>query len=219
MPLPANLSFEEGASLPEAGITAWTNLVAEGRLQAGEVVLVTGASGGMGTMIVQVARELGGRVVAAARDAAALAELRELGAEAGVLLDEELPERVRRLAGGAGADLAIDLVGGAHFPRALAALRDGGRLVLVGLLAGAAAEVDLGLVLRRRLRVQGSVLRPRPAPEKARLVQEFAAFAMPRLADGRLRSIVRRVYPLEDAPAAYAALAAGGVRGKLVLSV
>ena len=219
MPLPANLSFDEGGGVPEAGVTAWTNLVAEGGLQPGEVVLVTGASGGMGTMIVQVARALGARPIAAGRDPEALAELRALGAEAAVLLDDELPERVRRATGGAGADLALDLVGGDHFPLALAALRAGGRLVLVGLLAGARAEVDLGLVLRRRLRIVGSVLRPRRPAEKSNLVEGFATFALPRLADGTLRPLLRQTFPLERAAEAYAALARGGVRGKIVLSI
>jgi putative PIG3 family NAD(P)H quinone oxidoreductase len=219
LPLPASLSWTDGAGLPEAGVTAWTNLVAEGGLQTGEAVLVTGATGGMGTMFVQLARALGARPIAAGRDPAALRELHQLGAEAEVLLDEELPERVRRLTGGAGADLACDLVGGVHFARALAALRQGGRLVLVGLLAGPRAEVDLGLVLRRRLRVVGSVLRSRPPAEKGTLVAGFAAFALPRLADGTLRPLVRRVVPLERVAEAYAALAAGGVRGKIVLQM
>jgi putative PIG3 family NAD(P)H quinone oxidoreductase len=219
MPLPASLAFTDGAGLPEAGVTAWTNLVTEGGLQPGETVLVTGATGGMGTMFVQLARALEARPIAAGRDLPSLAELHELGAAAEVLLDEELPQRVRRLTGGAGADLACDLVGGVHFERALAALGERGRLVLVGLLAGARAEIDLGLVLRRRLRVVGSVLRSRPPAEKGALVAAFAAFALPRLAAGSLRPLVRQVCPLERAADAYSALAGGGVRGKIVLSI
>ncbi|HEX2162901.1 MAG TPA: zinc-binding dehydrogenase, partial [Thermoanaerobaculia bacterium] len=136
-----------------------------------------------------------------------------------VPLDERLPEAVRAATGGRGADLVIDLVGGEHLPRALAALAPGGRLVLVGLLAGARAEIDLARVLRGHLRIVGSTLRPRPRREKAELVAAFANFALPRLADGRLRPLVEAVYPLADAATAYRRLHEGGLRGKVVLAM
>jgi len=218
MPVPANLSFVEGAAIPEAGLTAWTNLVVEGGLAAGESVLVTGATGGMGTMLVQLASELGARVIAAGRDRERLERLRPLGADEVVTLGE-LPARVRALTAGRGVDLCIDLVGGAGIDGHLAALCNGGRLVLLGLLAGRRAEVDLGAVLSRRLRVVGSVLRARPRPEKAALVAAFSAFALPRLADGRLRPVVDRVLPFDRAGEAYAGLARGEVAGKIVLEM
>jgi NADPH:quinone reductase-like Zn-dependent oxidoreductase len=219
MPLLDSLSFLEGAALPEAGLTAWTNLVAEGGLQAGETVLVTGASGGMGTMIVQLAHELGARVLAAGRTRERLEPLRALGADSILLLGEDLPQRVRGETGGQGVDLVIDLVGGAGINSHLAALRDRGRLVLVGLLAGRKVEVDLGDVLSRRLRLRGSVLRSRSREEKAGLVAAFADFALPRLADGRLKPVLDRVFPFADVADAYAALAEGGAAGKIVLAI
>ena len=219
MRLPENLSAVQGAALPEAGLTAWTNLVPEGGLVAGEVVLVTGASGGVGSFAVQLARELGGRVIAAARDRGRLERLRQLGTEELVTDGEGLADRVRDATGGRGADLVLDLVGGARLPEHLAALRTGGRLVLLGLLAGHSAELDLRALLRRRLRIIGSVLRSRSRDEKARLVAGFAAFALPRLAAGRLRPVVDRVLPHAEAAEAYAALAAGGVFGKVVLEM
>jgi NADPH:quinone reductase-like Zn-dependent oxidoreductase len=219
MALPAGLSFAEGAAIPEAGLTAWTNLVVEGGLAAGETVLISGANGGVGTFMVQLAAALGARVLAAGRDLARLEPLRALGAAELLVLDNDLAARARELTGGRGADLALDLVGGEHLPRLLAALAPRGRLVLVGLTAGRRAELDLGLILGRRLRLVGSTLRPRPRPEKAALVAAFGEFALPRLADGRLRPVIDRVFPFAEVAAAYAALEAGGVFGKIVLDL
>jgi putative PIG3 family NAD(P)H quinone oxidoreductase len=219
MPVPENLSFVEAAAVPEAGLTAWTNLVVEGGLAAGETVLVTGATGGMGTLFVELARELGARVIAAGRDRERLERLRPLGADAVVLLGDGLPAAVRAATGGRGVDLVIELVGGAHVNRHLAALAGGGRLVLVGLLAGRRAEVDWDVVLSRRLRIQGSVLRARPRAEKAALVAAFSAFALARFAAGRLRPVVDLTLPFDRAPEAYAALARGGAAGKIVLEM
>lgn len=219
LPLPDNLSFTEGAAIPEAALTAWTNLVVEGGLEKGESVLVSGASGGMGSFAVQLARELGARVIAAGRDRDRLEQLRTYGVEEICLAGARLPRQVLEATNGRGVDLVLDFVGGSELAGHLASLRERGRLVLVGLLAGRKTEVDLGLVLSRRLRITGSVLRPRSRAEKARLVSDFNAFALPRLKDGRLRPIVDRVVPFERAAEAYKALERGGVFGKIVLAM
>ncbi len=219
LPLPAGLSFTAAAAVPEAGLTAWTNLVAEGELRPGEAVLVTGANGGVGSLAVQLAAQLGARVLAAGRHPERLEPLRQLGAAACLALDDELADRVRAVTGGRGADLVLELVGGEQLPRSLAALAPQGRLVVVGLMAGRRAEIDLGRLLRDRLRLIGSVLRSRPREEKARLVAAFGAFALPRLADGRLRPRIDRVFPFARVAEAYAALAAGGVEGKILLEM
>ncbi len=216
MTVPGSLSWAEAAAVPEAALTAWTNLVAEGGLAAGEIVLVTGASGGVGSFAVQLAHQLGATVVAAARDVDRLEPLRELGANHLLPDDDELPERLRRFAG-RGADLIFDAVSGDRLPSHLTALAGRGRLVLIGLMAGARVEVDLALVLRRRLRIIGSVLRARPRPEKARLVAAFGDFAAERLADGRLRPLVAQSFPFEKIAQAYAAMEAGGHVGKIVV--
>ncbi|HSS75917.1 MAG TPA: NAD(P)H-quinone oxidoreductase [Thermoanaerobaculia bacterium] len=218
MTLPDNLSFIEGGAIPEAALTAWTNLVVEGGLQAGETVLVTGATGGMGTFAVQLARELGARVLAAGRSRERLELLRGLGIDEVCLEGANLVGQVREATGGRGVDLVLELSGGADTADHLAALAHRGRLVVVGLVGGRKAEVDFGLVLHKRLHVIGSVLRARPREEKARLVATFAAFALPRLRDGRLRPVVDRVIPLERAAEAYQALERGGAFGKIVLS-
>jgi putative PIG3 family NAD(P)H quinone oxidoreductase len=219
MPLPDNLSFIEGAAIPEAGLTAWTNLVVEGGLAAGETVLITGATGGMGSFAVQLARELGARVLAAGRSRERLELLRGLGVEEICLEGADLAQQVREATGGRGADLAFDLTGGPEINSHLGALAERSRLVLVGLVSGRRAEVDLGLILSRRLRVLGSVLRPRPREEKARLTADFAAFALPRLRDGRLRPVVDRTFPLEQAAEAYKAFERGRVFGKVILTM
>ena len=219
MPLPDNFSFVEGAAIPEAGLTAWTNLVAEGGLAAGETVLVTGATGGMGTFAVQLARELGGRVLAAGRSRERLELLHGLGVEEICLEGGNLAHQVREATDGRGADLVFDLTGGPEVNSHLGALAERGRLVLVGLVSGRQAEVDLSTILSRRLRVIGSVLRPRPREEKARLSADFAAFALPRLRDGRLRPVVDRTFLLERAAEAYKAMERGGAFGKIILTM
>jgi putative PIG3 family NAD(P)H quinone oxidoreductase len=216
MPIPDNLSWTEAAAVPEAGLTAWTNLVAEGELQAGQSVLITGATGGMGSFAVQLARELGARVLAAGRDRDRLEQLRPLGVEEICLEGSDLARQVREATGGRGVDLVFELVGGPSINAHLGALRDGGRLVLIGLLGGRSVDVNLSMILSRRLRIAGSVLRPRSRQEKARLIADFTAFALPRLKDGRLRPVVDRVIPFERAPEGYKALEAGGVFGKIV---
>jgi putative PIG3 family NAD(P)H quinone oxidoreductase len=219
MRLPDALSFEEGAALPEAGLTGWTNLVREGGLRAGETVLVTGATGGMGTMAVALAHALGGRVIAAGRSIARLESLRALGASELVQLDDGLEAALARVTGGRGVDLVFDLVGGRALPALVRGLAVGGRLVVVGLLGGRTVDLALSDLMRRRARLIGSVLRPRSRAEKAGLVAEFADFALPRLADGRLRAVVDRVLPFADIARGYAELATGGVSGKIVLSL
>jgi putative PIG3 family NAD(P)H quinone oxidoreductase len=216
MPLPAALSFTEGAAIPEAGLTAWSNLVAEAGASPGESVLVSGATGGVGSFAVQVAHGLGTRVFATGRDAERLARL---PAGMPLLDDEELAERIAAETEGRGVDVILDLVGGRRLRDRLALLAPGGRLVLVGLMGGASAEVDASRILRRRLRIVGSLLRPRPRAEKALLVSGFAGFALPRLEDGRLRPLIAGTFPFERLADAYAALAAGGLVGKVVVEL
>lgn len=218
MPIPERLDFTAAAALPEAALTSWTNLVVEGRLEAGQSVLITAAASGIGTFAVQLASELGARVIVAGRSLERLETLRDLGADVCLELGANLPEEVRRATGG-GVDLIVDLVGGSGLGERLGALADGGRLVLVGLLGGARSEILLADLLRRRLRLIGSVLRARSREEKASLVGGFWTFARDRLADGRLRPVVDRVYPFAEIAEAYAQMERGGVLGKLVVTL
>lgn len=216
MALPECLSFAEGSAIPEAGLTAWSNLEAEARTTPGESVLISGATGGVGSFAVQVAHALGARVFATGRDAQRLARL---PAGTALLDDEALADRIAAATAGRGVDVILDLVGGQRLADRLALLAPGGRLVLVGLMGGADAKVDVARILRKRLRIIGSLLRPRSRAEKAALVGGFEGFALPRLQDGRLRPLVARTFALERLPEAYAALADGGHVGKIVVEL
>ena len=152
MPLPDNLSLLEGAAIPEAALTAWVNLVVEGGLQAGETVLVTGATGGMGSFAVQLARELGARVLAAGRNRERLEMLRDFGVDEVCLEGANLAAQVREATHGRGVDLVLDFTAGPEIDGHLAALAGRGRLVVVGTVGSRKGEVDLGLILGRRLR-------------------------------------------------------------------
>jgi putative PIG3 family NAD(P)H quinone oxidoreductase len=219
MKWPERLSAAEAAGLPEAAITAWTNLVVEGGLVAGEWVLVTGATSGVGSFAIQLARELGAEVIAAGRAPERLQALSRFGIADHVLLDDDFVENVHEMTSGRGVDLVLDLVGGDWTSRSLATLAPRGRLVLVGLTAGSKTQLDLAAVLRRRLRLTGSILRTRPREEKSTLVRAFFDFAEARLESGALRPVVQQTWPLARAADAYAALARGGFTGKLVLTM
>ena len=217
MAVPEALSLVEAAAIPEAALTAWTNLVAEGKLRPGETVIITGATGGMGSFAVQVARELGGRVIAVGRDSERLSRVRAPGID--VATDGELAGIVRERTAGKGADLLLDFVAGPRLPERLDLLRVRGRMILVGVTAGARVELDLHPVLARRLRIVGSVLRARSREEKALLVAGFSAFGLPLLAEGKLRPVVDRVLPFARIAEGYRALAEGGAFGKIVVEM
>ena len=218
MGMPAGYSFGEAAAVPEAFVTAFDALERVA-LGAGEWVLVHAVGSGVGTAVLQLARARGARCVGTSRSPAKLDRARELGLDAGVnTAAGAFVDEVRRVTGG-GAHAAVDLVGGSQFPRTLEALRPRGRLVLVGLTAGRTAEVDLGLVLRHRLRVEGTVLRSRSAEEKDDLVARFARAVLPLLEAGTVRPVVERVWPFADVESAHAMMAADANFGKLVVEV
>lgn len=219
MPIPEGWSFEQAAALPEVGLTSWVNLVIEGGLTSGQTVLIVAAASGVGTFAVQLASQLGAKILVAGRSLERLERLKELADVEPLVLDEDLAADARAANGGRGVDLIMDLAGGEGFGSRLAALGRQGRCVLVGILAGSTAQIDLGDVLRRRIRVQGSVLRSRSRQEKAQAVQDFFRFAGPRLGNGRLRPVIDEVLPFERIARAYDRLEKGGVWGKLVLKV
>jgi NADPH:quinone reductase len=221
-PIPANLEFVEAAAIPEAFVTAYDAIVLQGGLAAGESLLVHAAGSGVGTAAVQIARAIGARAIGTARSADKLERAKELGLFAGVVPDgtpARFADAVRAANGGHGVDVVLELVGGAYVPESLASLADRGRLVLVGLMAGTRADVDLAVVLRRRLRVFGTVLRARPLEEKIAAGQVLARHIAPLFASGALRPIVDRVLPLESAAEAHALMGQNETFGKIVLRV
>ena len=222
--IPAGLDFTQAAAIPEAFITAYDAMVLQGDLTAGDVVLVHAAGSGVGTAAVQIARAIGARSIGTARTEAKLARAQALGMDEGLCpgtkgADPVFAARVKELTGGRGADVVLDLIGGEYVPESLASLAELGRHVLVGLLAGTRAEIDLGLVLRRRLRMMGTVLRARPLEEKilaGRLLERRLA---PLFASGTLKPVIDRVLPLEKAGEAHAYMATNEGFGKVVLTM
>lgn len=212
--MPDGLSFTDAAAVPEAFLTAYDAMV-QGRLAAGDCVLVHAVGSGVGTAAVQIARAIGARAVGTSRTPDKLARARELGMAAGIVVaDGKFADRVPEP-----PDVILELVGGGYLAEDVRCAAPRGRIVVVGLMAGARADVDFALVLRKRLEIRGTVLRARPLEEKIQVGQMLAKNLTPLFASGALRPVVDRVLPLRDAAAAHAAMAANEGFGKIVLTV
>lgn len=215
LPLPAGLSFAEGAALPEAFATAWLNLYREAGLQPGERVLLSAGASGVGTAAIQLCRLFGNPCYVSVGSAAKLQRCLALGATGGVVrvqeaLDELLP---------GGVDVILDPVAGEALPGHIALLREGGRLVLIGLMGGRYASLDLGRILAKRLRLIGSTLRSRSADAKAALIADLEARVWPYFGSDGLRPVIDTVFDLADTEAAHAYVAANRNVGKVVLTL
>lgn len=221
LPIPAGITFVEAAAIPEAFITAFDGLVVQGALRGGDDVLVSAVGSGVGTAAVQIVRALGGRAIGTARTAAKLERARsELELDVGIATtDGAFAAAVVEKTGGRGVDLVLELVGGAYVGEDLMAVAPLGRIVLVGLMAGARADVDLGLVLRKRITLRGTVLRSRPLEEKIAVSRAFGQQMLPLFARGALRPIVGGVMAVTDAAEAHASAERNETFGKLVLTV
>jgi len=219
LPVPRGTSLEDAAALPEVVSTVWSNVFMTANLLPGQTVLVHGGSSGIGTMAIQLAREVGARVVVTAGSAAKLEACRQLGAEILVnYREQDFVEEVRAATGGAGADVILDNMGAKYLARNVEALAPGGRLVVIGLQGGAKAELDLGLLLRKRGAVIATSLRARPADEKAAIVAAVREHVWPLVEEGRVRPVIHSRHPLADAPAAHRELEESGHIGKILLT-
>lgn len=220
MSVPAELNWPQAAAIPEAFLTAYLNLFDLGHLVRGETVLVQAGASGVGSAAIQLGRETGATVLATALGDAKLELCRALGASRAIdRQHEDFAAVALEATGGDGVHLVVDFVGAPYWANNLKSLRRGGRLLLVGFLGGSAGHLDLGSVMRKSLIVRGTTLRGMPHLDKASLVERCAAFLLPRLADGRLRAVVDRTYPLADAEAAHRFMAANRNLGKLVLEM
>jgi putative PIG3 family NAD(P)H quinone oxidoreductase len=218
--IPDQWTFLQAAAIPEVWLTAFVNLFLEGRLCIGETVLIHAGASGVGTAAIQMAREIGATVFVTAGAQNKLKICRELGAALTVnYKEQDFCEQVQAATEGRGVDLILDPVGGNYLMRNLTALAKKGRLVNIGLLSGGKAEIDLALVLTKNLRIVGSTLRPRPLAEKTVIVREFRERFWPLLADGKLRPIIDRSFPIQEAQAAHEFVAANRNAGKVVLEV
>lgn len=220
MRVPGGLGLEEAAALPETFLTAHLNLFDLGGLSAGGVALVHGGGSGVGTSAIQLAKEAGARIVVTAGSEAKCERCLALGADRAVnYRSGDFVAEAREETGGEGVDVVLDSIGAPYLERNLAALRVGGRLVVIGLMGGARAELHLGVLLTRRLSVIGSTLRSRPVSEKGELVRSFLARFGAALEAGRIRPVVDRVFPLEEAEEAHRIVERSEHFGKVVLRV
>jgi putative PIG3 family NAD(P)H quinone oxidoreductase len=219
LPIPERLSFEEAAAVPEAFLTASEALLVEAELQAGQRLLVTAAASGVGGAAVQIAKLRGAFVIGSA-SAAKLAAVTGLGADLALERDRaDFVDALRAATQQHGADAIIDFIGGSALARHQACLAARGRLVLVGLLGGAAAPLDLARILMQRQRISGLVMRARSVPEKADLVARFERELWPALAGGALSPRIDRIFPLADVAAAHQRMEQNLNAGKIVLQV
>ncbi|MDP2228654.1 MAG: NAD(P)H-quinone oxidoreductase [Moraxellaceae bacterium] len=216
LPLPAGLSFEEGAALPEAFATAWLNLFREAGLHPGERVLLPAGASGVGTAAIQLCNAFGNPCFVSVGTAEKLAACLALGATAGIVRSKRA---LTDLLGQEGVDVILDAVAGSALDSHLRLLKPDGRLVLIGLMGGRTAPVDLGRLLVKRLRVIGSTLRSRHADDKAALIAELRERVWPLFASGALRPVIDSRFPLAEAAAAHAHVAANRNIGKVILTV
>jgi putative PIG3 family NAD(P)H quinone oxidoreductase len=220
LPVPAGVGLADAAALPEVACTVWSNLVMEAGLGEGETVLLHGGSSGIGTMAIQLARELGARVVVTAGSADKLAACEGLGAQVLVnYREQDFVEVLEEATDGHGADVILDVVGGKYLPRNVKALARDGRLVVIGLLGGRTGELDLGALLAKRGRVIATSLRSRSLEDKAQIVAQVREHVWPLVESGRVRPLVQSRHRLEDAAEAHREMEASRHIGKILLEV
>lgn len=218
LPVPAGVSVEDAASLPETYLTVWTNLFEDGRLGPGQTALVHGGAGGIGSAAILLAKAFDARVAVTARGAERCGWCRELGADLAIdYSSEDFVEAVKRWTQGRGVDVVLDMVGGSYVERNMACMAAFGRHVSIAFLQGPRAEVDLFQVMRRRLVLTGSTLRARSEAEKARLTSAVRRFVWHRFAGGGLRPIISHRLPLAEAAEAHRLLERGAQLGKVIL--
>lgn len=220
MRVPESIDLIEAAALPEVLLTVYLNVFELGGLGPGDALLVHGGGSGIGTAAIQMAKSVDAGVVATAGSEEKCERCRQLGADVAVnYREEDFAEAARSTTGGRGVDVVLDSIGGPYLEANLKSLAMDGRLVVIGLMGGAKAELPMGLLLSRRLHVIGSTLRARSALEKAGLVSSLMVRFRDQLASGEIRPIVDRVLPLEQAAEAHRVMKASEHFGKILLRV
>lgn len=220
LPVPAGYSMVEAAALPETCFTVWTNVFERGRLAAGETFLVHGGTSGIGTTAIQLARAFGATVFATAGSAEKCAACVALGASNAINYREaDWVAAINAATDGRGVDVILDMVGGDYVARNLDLLAEDGRLVQIAFLKSSRADIDLMQVMRRRLTLTGSTLRPRSVAAKTAIAAALEARVWPRLAAREIAPVIHATFPLADAAAAHRLMESGAHIGKIVLTV
>jgi putative PIG3 family NAD(P)H quinone oxidoreductase len=218
LPVPPGLSMVEAAALPETFFTVWQNVFHIARLAAGEALLVQGGSSGIGVAAIALAKAFGAHVFVTAGSDAKCAACLALGADAAInYRTQDFAAEAKRLTGGRGVDVILDMVAGDYVARELACLADDGRLAIIAVQGGTAATLDAGLVLRRRLSITGSTLRPRSVAYKTVLRDALRERVWPLLAQGAVKPVIHRTFPAAQAAAAHALMESSTHVGKIVL--
>ena len=219
LPSPANLSDVEAASLPETFFTVWSNVFDRARLQRGETLLVHGGSSGIGVTAIQLAKAAGATVIVTVGSADKAAACRALGADHAIdYKSQDFVAEVLGITGKKGTDVVLDMVAGDYIARDLQCLAEDGRIVIIAVQGGTKSAVDSGLVLRRRLTITGSTLRPRPVAFKAQIAASLKKTVWPWLQAGTVKPVIHQVFPAADAARAHELMESNRHIGKLVLT-
>ena len=219
LPVPKGWSMAEAASLPETFFTVWSNVFERARLQPGESLLVHGGSSGIGVTAIQIAKALGSTVLVTVGTADKAEACLALGADVAInYREQDFVEAVKAATGGRGVDVILDMVAGSYVARNVQCLADDGRAVIIAVQGGVKAEFDAGQVLRRRLTITGSTLRPRPIAFKAGIARALRERVWPLLESRAIAPVIFRQLPASEAAAAHALMESGEHVGKIVLS-
>ncbi|RZI97613.1 MAG: NAD(P)H-quinone oxidoreductase [Rubrivivax sp.] len=219
LPVPAGLSDTEAASLPETFFTVWSNVFDRGRLQKGETLLVQGGTSGIGVTAIQMAKALGATVIATAGSDEKCEACRQLGADHAInYKTQDFVAEARRLTDGWGVDVVLDMVAGDYVAREIEALAEDGRLVIIAVQGGIKAGLNAGLVLRRRLTVTGSTLRPRPVAFKTLIAQALRHNVWPLIQAGAIKPVIHATFAAADAAKAHELMESNRHIGKIVLT-
>ena len=220
LPIPKGLSAIEAASLPETYFTVYPNVFERGRLAGKDTLLIQGGSSGIGVAAIQMAKAMGHTVFVTAGSDEKCRACVALGADRGInYKTEDFVEVVKQSTGGRGVDVILDMVAGDYVDRELKALADDGRLVVIALLGGVKATLGMGDILRRRLTITGSTLRPRPIEFKGRVAASLRERIWPLLETGKIKPVIYRTFPLQDAAGAHALMESSEHIGKIVLTI
>lgn len=219
LPVPAGLNDIEAASLPETFFTVWSNVFDRGRLQAGEFLLVQGGSSGIGVTAIQLARAWGATVIVTAGSDEKCAACIELGASYAInYKTQDFVAEVQRITNGRGVDVVLDMVAGDYAAREVECLAEDGRLVIIAVQGGVKSSFNAGLVLRRRLTITGSTLRPRSVEFKTAIAQSLRSQVWPLIEQGKVRPVIYQTFDAGDAAAAHALMESNQHTGKIVLT-
>lgn len=219
LPVPKGLSDVEAASLPETFFTVWSNVFDRGRLQSGETFLVQGGTSGIGVTAIQMAKAFGAKVIATAGSDDKCAACLKLGADHAInYKTQDFADEARKLTGGRGVDVILDMVAGAYVAREVQCLADDGRLVIIAVQGGTTSEFNAGLVLRKRLTVTGSTLRPRPVAFKSAIAASLRQHVWPLIEKQAIRPVIHSTFPAADAARAHELMESNRHVGKIVLT-